>query len=31
MDPDEIPCRLAANIERILRNFLKDNIDIEFG
>jgi len=31
MDPDKIPCQLTANVERILRNFLKDNIDIEFG
>ena len=30
MDPDKIPCRLSANIKRILRNFLEDNIDIEF-
>jgi len=31
MDSHKIPYRLAADIEGILRDLLKDNIDIEFG
>jgi len=30
MDPDKIPSGLAANVERVLWNFLKDYRDIEF-
>jgi len=30
MDPDKISYRLPADIKRILRYFLKDNINIKF-